>query len=111
MKIQSKETLRKECGIRPRKILCGKRIRKINTPKRRKERKLTRNGKRKTTSPFLKLVKWRIRTKLLEPRRTGAIEERVATDGRRPSQKVKGGVETLRTTKLRRLKKSSRSGL
>ena len=111
MKIQSKGTLRKECGIKPRRISSGKKIKRISTPRKKKVRRLIKNGKREIISPFLKLDKWRTRTRPQEPNKTGAPGEKADTALKKTSRRVRKEVVISKTTKQKQLRKNSRNGL
>ena len=92
---------RKEYGTRRRRTLCGRKIKKTSTLRKKKERKLIKNGRKETICPFLKLEKWRIKIKPTGPNRTGATEGWVDMDGSRANLKVRREVEISRTTRLR----------
>ena len=88
IKILSKKTHPKESGIKIKRILYGKKIKKIKCPKMKKERKPIKNGKRNSNQPFPKQVKWKMTIKLPELNKVGSIEEKEDMAGKKTNPKA-----------------------
>lgn len=99
-----------EFGIKVKKILFGRRIRRTNYQNQRRENKPTSNGKSVQICQSRKQAKWRMKTKQTAPKRAGKAEGWQGTGGRRANLRVKSEAETSRTTRPKPLKRNIKSG-
>ena len=83
MKILKKRK-NKEFGTKPKRILYGKKIIKIKCQKKKREKKLTFNGKKNLNYPYLKPEKWRTKEKQDSLNKAGLEEENLDMVGERP---------------------------
>lgn len=95
----------KGSGIKLKRILFGKKIKKIKCPSKKKVKKLIFNGKRSLNYQFLKQVKFKMKEKLTLPNKVGFKEENSDTVGKKPEREVLKAILSLKTTKQRPSKK------
>ena len=74
-------------GIRIRRILCGRRIRKIRCLRSKRVRKLISSGRRNINWLFQKLEKLRMTIRPQELRKIGRTGEKVDMDGRKTNRR------------------------
>lgn len=101
----------KEFGIKLRRTLFGKKIKKIKCPSKKKVKRLIFNGKRSLNYPFLKQAKFKMKEKLVLPNKVGLKEENSDTVGEKPRKEVHKAILNLKTTKQRPSKKDLKRNL
>lgn len=101
----------KEFGIKLRRTLFGKKIKKIKCPSKKKVKRLIFNGKRSLNYRFLKQAKFKMKEKLVLPNKVGLKEENSDTVGEKPRKEVHKAILNLKTTKLRPSKKDLKLNL
>lgn len=101
----------KEFGIKLRRTLFGKKIKKIKCPNKKKVKRLIFNGKRSLNYPFLKQAKFKMKEKLVLPNKVGLKEENSDTVGEKPRKEVHKAILNLKTTKQRPSKKDLKRNL
>lgn len=100
-----KKSKRKEFGIKLKRTLFGKEIKKINIPSKKKVKKLIFNGKRNQNFPFLKLVKSKTKEKQIWPNKVGFKEENSDMVGKKERKEDQEEIFILKTIKQRSSKK------
>jgi len=112
MRIILREIFRRGFGIRIKRILYGRKIKKISWIKRSMVKRHIWNGKSLQKCIFLRLVRWRIRIRHQGLSKIGRADEWRDMDGNNLSKKVRRGLEeNWRTIKRRLFKRNIKRDL